>query len=128
MRLMKVVVRLSLSRLLVLCRRRSSSPNASSFKTDAAHEFCGCRVACRQLVIKRAGEAVAYLGGIDITRDRWDTIEHPCATSADPDGAAACAARETEPHQTSLGWEDVHLRLRGPAVLDVAASGTCVLF
>ena len=73
----------------------------------------------KTLVVKRDGEAVAYVGGIDLTRDRWDTSEHPCA--ATPQGKD-CATRETEPNQTTKGWEDVHLRLRGPAVLDVASN------
>jgi len=73
----------------------------------------------KTLVIKRDGEAVAYVGGIDLTRDRWDTSEHPCAMSPPGDD---CATREMEPNQTTKGWEDVHLRLRGPAVRDIAAN------
>lgn len=56
-------------------------------------------------VVLRAGEAVAYCGGIDICPDRWDTPSH----SSDP--------RRTKEHFE--GWHDVHVRLRGPAVLDI---------
>jgi phosphatidylserine/phosphatidylglycerophosphate/cardiolipin synthase-like enzyme len=47
---------------------------------------------------------LAFVGGIDMTDlagDRWDTSGHPA--------------------RWRLGWHDVHTRLRGPAVADVAA-------
>ena len=47
---------------------------------------------------------LAFVGGIDMTDlagDRWDTSDHPA--------------------RRRLGWHDVHTRLRGPAVADVAA-------
>jgi phosphatidylserine/phosphatidylglycerophosphate/cardiolipin synthase-like enzyme len=47
---------------------------------------------------------LAFVGGIDMTDlagDRWDTDHHPA--------------------RRRLGWHDVHTRLRGPAVADVAA-------
>jgi phosphatidylserine/phosphatidylglycerophosphate/cardiolipin synthase-like enzyme len=47
---------------------------------------------------------LAFVGGIDMTDmagDRWDTADHPA--------------------RRRLGWHDVHTRLRGPAVGDVAA-------
>jgi phosphatidylserine/phosphatidylglycerophosphate/cardiolipin synthase-like enzyme len=46
---------------------------------------------------------LAFVGGIDMTDmagDRWDTSDHPA--------------------RRRLGWHDVHTRLRGPAVHDVA--------
>ena len=79
----------------------------------------------KSLVIKRNDEAVAYLGGIDVTHDRWDTPEHCCSIpEEDRDEACAdtCATRETEPNNFRPGWQDVSVRLRGPAVLDVAAN------
>ena len=79
----------------------------------------------KSLVIKRKGEAVAYLGGIDVTHDRWDTPEHCCSIpfrDRDLECVATCKARETEPNNFRPGWEDVSVRLRGPAVLDVGAN------
>lgn len=56
-------------------------------------------------VVLRDGEAVAYCGGIDVCPDRWDNPLH----RSDP--------RRTP--EVYVGWHDVHLRLRGPAVLDI---------
>jgi phosphatidylserine/phosphatidylglycerophosphate/cardiolipin synthase-like enzyme len=56
-------------------------------------------------VVVRAGEAVAYCGGIDVCPDRWDNPPH------------RSDARRTP--EVYVGWHDVHLRLRGPAVLDI---------
>lgn len=79
----------------------------------------------KSLIIKRKGEAVAYLGGIDVTHDRWDTPEHCCAIPVRErslECIETCKARETEPNNFRPGWEDVSVRLRGPAVLDVGAN------
>jgi phosphatidylserine/phosphatidylglycerophosphate/cardiolipin synthase-like enzyme len=56
-------------------------------------------------IIQRDGEAVAYCGGIDLAKDRWDTRQH-----------------DSDPRRVRglwHGWHDVHVRLRGPAVLDI---------
>jgi phospholipase D1/2 len=79
---------------------------------------------------------VAFLGGIDLAWERWDTAEHPLFPGSDllPDddflnpgitageqGAAKAGTgggewREVYPR---MPWEDVHLRLSGPSVRDV---------
>lgn len=79
----------------------------------------------KSIVIKRRGEAVAYVGGIDVTHDRWDTPEHCCSIPEQErswECAETCKVRETEPNNFRPGWEDVSVRLRGPAVLDVGAN------
>ncbi|RLN52465.1 hypothetical protein BBJ28_00007660, partial [Nothophytophthora sp. Chile5] len=55
---------------------------------------------------------VAYVGGIDITSDRWDTKFHNASAVRD-------AADITRDYQ---GWIDGHLRIHGPAAKDVAAN------
>ena len=62
----------------------------------------------KSAIIQRNGKAVAYCGGIDICPDRWDTPLH----DSDP--------RRTR--ENYAGWHDVHLRLRGPTVLDIEAN------
>jgi len=79
----------------------------------------------KSFVIRRSGEAVAYLGGIDVTHDRWDTPIHCCSIvkhERSTECTETCKDRETEPNNFRPGWEDVSVRLRGPAVLDVGAN------
>ena len=58
---------------------------------------------------------IAFLGGIDLTvqdggdYDRWDTHQHPCASTE------RLASRSASSHP----WHDVHTRIQGPAVADV---------
>lgn len=59
----------------------------------------------KSAVVLRNGEAVAYCGGIDLAPDRWDNRVH------DSD------ARRTR--ENFSGWHDVHVRIRGPASLDI---------
>ena len=68
-------------------------------------------------IIKREGEAIGYVGGIDLAQQRWDTPEHCCVQSPP---CAACEAVQRQPDMDDiLGWQDVHTRIRGPAVLDI---------
>lgn len=68
-------------------------------------------------VVKRAGEAVGYVGGIDLAHQRWDTPDHCCAQSPP---CASCEAVKRQPDMGDIiGWQDVHTRIRGPAVLDI---------
>ena len=80
----------------------------------------------KTLVVKREGEAVAYAGGIDLTHDRWDTPTHCCGipeAERDEECAETCKVRETEPVNFRVGgWQDISVRLRGPAVIDVGAN------
>ncbi|MFQ5808924.1 MAG: phospholipase D family protein [Armatimonadota bacterium] len=56
-------------------------------------------------IVQRNGEAVAYCGGIDLAKGRWDTRRH-----------------DSDPRRVRAywhAWHDCHVRLRGPAVLDI---------
>ncbi|KAL4110448.1 hypothetical protein PRIC1_002139 [Phytophthora ramorum] len=57
-------------------------------------------------------QPVAYVGGVDLANDRWDTIYHN-----------ATAIRD-EGHITfrEKGWMDGHIRIHGPAAKDVATN------
>lgn len=71
----------------------------------------------KSCVIKRAGEAIGYVGGIDLAHQRWDTVDHCCAQTPP---CAACEAVKRQPDMGDIiGWQDVHTRIRGPAVLDI---------
>jgi len=77
----------------------------------------------------------AFLGGIDLAWERWDTAEHPLFPGPDllPDDDflnPGIGAEERHAAQAATGggwrtvyprmpWEDVHLRLSGPSVSDV---------
>ncbi|GMF55060.1 unnamed protein product [Phytophthora fragariaefolia] len=54
-------------------------------------------------------QPVAYVGGLDFTNDRWDTINHN--NSAIRDAAGITFERK--------GWIDAHVRIHGPAAKDV---------
>ncbi|MGD8240798.1 MAG: phospholipase D family protein [Armatimonadota bacterium] len=62
----------------------------------------------KSAIVQHDGEAVAYCGGIDLAKGRWDTRQH----DSDP--------RRLRGHWH--GWHDVGVRLRGPAVLDIERS------
>jgi phospholipase D1/2 len=72
----------------------------------------------KSIIVKRNGEAVGYVGGIDLAQERWDTPDH-CCVQTPP--CAACAGVQREPGygETCPGWQDVHTQVRGPAVLDI---------
>ncbi|KAG7376933.1 hypothetical protein PHYPSEUDO_012395 [Phytophthora pseudosyringae] len=55
-------------------------------------------------------QPVAYVGGIDLANDRWDTIYHNATAIRD-------AGHITYQQK---GWVDGHLRIHGPAAKDVA--------
>ncbi|KAK1935165.1 Phospholipase D delta [Phytophthora citrophthora] len=55
-------------------------------------------------------QPVAYVGGLDFSNDRWDTIYHN--NSAIRDAAGITYERK--------GWIDAHVRIHGPAAKDVA--------
>ncbi|KAK1935173.1 Phospholipase D A [Phytophthora citrophthora] len=55
-------------------------------------------------------QPVAYVGGIDLANDRWDTIYHNATAIRD---AGHITFREK-------GWMDGHIRIHGPAAKDVA--------
>ncbi|OWY98802.1 PhosphoLipase D, partial [Phytophthora megakarya] len=53
---------------------------------------------------------VAYVGGIDLTNDRWDTIYHN----------QSALRKQSGIHFRNNGWVDSSLRIHGPAAKDVA--------
>ncbi|KAI9914920.1 hypothetical protein PsorP6_007741 [Peronosclerospora sorghi] len=53
---------------------------------------------------------IAYVGGIEITKDRWDTIDHDNSPLRDAAGIT---------YQYN-GWIDGEIRIHGPAAKDVA--------
>ncbi|KAE9007198.1 hypothetical protein PR002_g16273 [Phytophthora rubi] len=57
-------------------------------------------------------QPVAYVGGLDFSNDRWDTIYHN--NSAIRDAAGITYQRK--------GWLDAHVRIHGPAAKDVASN------
>ncbi|KAE8901352.1 hypothetical protein PF005_g11146 [Phytophthora fragariae] len=57
-------------------------------------------------------QPVAYVGGLDFSNDRWDTIYHN--NSAIRDAAGITYQRK--------GWLDGHVRIHGPAAKDVASN------
>ena len=59
----------------------------------------------KSIVLSSNGEHWAYVGGIDIAFDRWDTPKH-----------------DNSPDRTKAffdAWHDVHCVIRGPAVLHI---------
>ncbi|TYZ59108.1 hypothetical protein PybrP1_007499 [[Pythium] brassicae (nom. inval.)] len=66
----------------------------------------------KSVVIERQHDLVAYVGGVDLTSDRWDTIDH------DQDALRT----QTGIRRVYNGWVDAHVRLVGPATKDVAAN------
>ncbi|GMF33349.1 unnamed protein product [Phytophthora lilii] len=53
---------------------------------------------------------IAYVGGIDLTNDRWDTIYH---------NNTAIRKAANIPYRNN-GWIDAHFRIHGPAAKEVA--------
>ncbi|GAB9467997.1 hypothetical protein Gpo141_00005325, partial [Globisporangium polare] len=66
----------------------------------------------KSVIIERKDDLVAYVGGVDLTSDRWDTILH------DQD----VLRTQTGIQRAYNGWVDAHVRLVGPASKDVAAN------
>ncbi|KAF1778833.1 Phospholipase D-like domain [Phytophthora cactorum] len=55
---------------------------------------------------------VAFVGGVDITSDRWDTMYHNESALREATGVSG----------SYKGWLDGHVRIHGPAAKDVAAN------
>jgi phosphatidylserine/phosphatidylglycerophosphate/cardiolipin synthase-like enzyme len=61
----------------------------------------------KEVVIYRPmGECCAYVGGIDLGVDRWDTTEHKKARSSG----------------TFIGWHDIQMKVRGDAAMQLWAN------
>ncbi|KAG7386870.1 hypothetical protein PHYPSEUDO_015180 [Phytophthora pseudosyringae] len=57
-------------------------------------------------------QPVAFVGGVDITAARWDTIYHNESALREATGVSG----------SFKGWLDAHVRIHGPAAKDVAAN------
>lgn len=58
--------------------------------------------------VRTGNELVSFVGGIDLTTNRWDTTKHLF-----PDSNADYEPGDEKP------WHDVHARVRGPASADI---------
>lgn len=72
------------------------------FPTSSHHQ--------KSAIVRKGRDLVAYVGGVDLTNDRWDTIDHDQAE------LRACTGIKAQ----YSGWLDAHARVEGPATLDVA--------
>nr|XP_045582161.1 phospholipase D beta 2-like [Procambarus clarkii] len=78
----------------------------------------------QKLIVADDGEngIVAYVGGLDMTRGRWDTPEHQLFTTlarehqGDFHNAVINVKESLGPREP---WHDVHARLTGPAAVDL---------
>ncbi|KAJ0400956.1 hypothetical protein ATCC90586_007617 [Pythium insidiosum] len=66
----------------------------------------------KTFVLRRHHALVAYVGGIDPTSDRWDTVAHDQQD----------LRRRANIRRHVNGWLDAHVRIAGPAAKDVAAN------
>ncbi|GMF22094.1 unnamed protein product [Phytophthora fragariaefolia] len=67
----------------------------------------------KSVVVRKGRELIAYVGGVDLTSNRWDTLEH------DQHELRERAGIERKGHK---GWIDAHARIIGPATKDVAVN------
>lgn len=65
-------------------------------------------------VSKQSERDVAYIGGIDICLDRWDSPSHNAAKERQCDVIEAGLIQTHTPSQP--GWHDVQVRVQGPAL------------
>ncbi|CEG42624.1 Phospholipase D, Pi-PLD-like-2 [Plasmopara halstedii] len=72
------------------------------FPTSSHHQ--------KSVIIRKGRELLAYVGGVDLTSDRWDTVEHDQAELRERTGIKA----------QYNGWIDAHARVEGPATIDIA--------
>ncbi|CAI5741662.1 unnamed protein product [Peronospora destructor] len=66
----------------------------------------------KSVIIRKGRDLVAYVGGVDLTNDRWDTLEHDQAQLREKTGIKCLWD----------GWLDAHARIEGPATKDVACN------
>ncbi|GAB9467998.1 Phospholipase d, pi-spld-like-9 [Globisporangium polare] len=64
------------------------------------------------VLYRKNTELVAYIGGVDLTYDRWDTIKHNVIGIRKRAGI----------QKINNGWVDSHVRIEGSAARDVAAN------
>ncbi|TMW67207.1 hypothetical protein Poli38472_012323 [Pythium oligandrum] len=66
----------------------------------------------KALVLRQQDKLIAYLGGIDLTSDRWDTLKHDRAD----------VRENAKINRAFKGWLDAQVRIEGPASKDVGAN------
>ncbi|TMW67200.1 hypothetical protein Poli38472_012316 [Pythium oligandrum] len=66
----------------------------------------------KTLVLRQQNKLIAYIGGIDLTSDRWDTVRHNESEFR----------KKLNIRRNHEGWIDGHYRIEGPAALDVGAN------
>ncbi|CAI5734943.1 unnamed protein product [Hyaloperonospora brassicae] len=64
----------------------------------------------KSVIVRKGRDLVAYVGGVDLTNDRWDTLAHDQAELRERTGIKC----------QWDGWLDAHARVEGPATMDVA--------
>ncbi|KAG7389926.1 hypothetical protein PHYPSEUDO_009184 [Phytophthora pseudosyringae] len=67
----------------------------------------------KSVVVRKGRELVAYVGGVDLTSNRWDTLEHD---------KHELRRRVGIERKGRKGWVDAHARILGPAAKDVATN------
>ncbi|GMF26424.1 unnamed protein product [Phytophthora lilii] len=67
----------------------------------------------KSVVVRKGRELIAYVGGVDLTSNRWDTLEHDQHELRERAGIEAKGRK---------GWFDAHARIIGPASKDVATN------
>ncbi|TMW67202.1 hypothetical protein Poli38472_012318 [Pythium oligandrum] len=63
----------------------------------------------KTLVLRQQNKLIAYLGGIDLTSDRWDTVRHDQSKLRE----------QAKIKRMFDSWIDGHYRIEGPATLDI---------
>lgn len=66
----------------------------------------------KSVIVRRGRDLTAFVGGVDLTNDRWDTVEHDQAELRERVGIK----------KDYNGWLDSHCKIEGPAAKDVAAN------
>lgn len=66
-------------------------------------------------IVRSGGQEWAYVGGIDLALDRWDTQAHDSPTVTCPPAGEGPARQKG----SFEGWHDVHCVIEGPAVAHV---------
>ncbi|KAJ8578105.1 hypothetical protein ON010_g1103 [Phytophthora cinnamomi] len=67
----------------------------------------------KSVVVRKGRELIAYVGGVDLTSNRWDTLEHDQHQLRQQVGIERKGLK---------GWIDAHARIIGPATKDVATN------
>mmetsp|Transcript_9389 Transcript_9389/g.21328 ORF Transcript_9389/g.21328 Transcript_9389/m.21328 type:complete len:662 (-) Transcript_9389:83-2068(-) len=91
----------------------SDKPNAakSQFVNDGRNDVPIGSIHQKYSIIKHSGRLHAMVGGVDFSKNRWDTMAH----NEPPEMKSVFRG-------TKSGWVDRHVRIEGPAAADLANS------